>query len=154
MNEAETYELSDQALGALMMALQKSLLEQSDIIPVLKAFEFVSTTDGLKILNPPVVRIPNENLEEHWRMPTYVYKCVSCSQIISIFHSFSEVVTDCELCGVENSLQKDYSTPFRSGKAKKQSDRPVGEITNDFIEQTREEIKQEKESLKRELFND
>ena len=65
MNEAETYELSDQALGALMMALQKSLLEQSDIVPVLKAFEFVSSTDGFKIVNPPIVRIPNENLEEH-----------------------------------------------------------------------------------------
>jgi hypothetical protein len=65
MNETETYELSDQALGALMMALQKSLLEQSDIVPVLKAFEFVNTTDGLQIVNPPIVRIPNENIEEH-----------------------------------------------------------------------------------------
>ena len=33
--------LSDQALGAVMMALQKSLLEQSDIVPVLKDFDFV-----------------------------------------------------------------------------------------------------------------
>ena len=30
--------LSDQALGAVMMALQKSLLEQSDIVPVLEQF--------------------------------------------------------------------------------------------------------------------
>ena len=65
MNETETYGLSDQALGALMMALQKSLLEQSDIVPVLKDFQFVSAEGGLKILNPPVVRIPNENLEEY-----------------------------------------------------------------------------------------
>jgi hypothetical protein len=63
MSETETYNLSDQALGALMMALQKSLLEQSDIVPMLKDFEFVSTMDGLKILNPPVVRIPNEIAE-------------------------------------------------------------------------------------------
>ena len=34
--------LSDQALGAIMMALQKSLMEQSDIIPVLKEFNFVT----------------------------------------------------------------------------------------------------------------
>mgnify|MGYP000156138232 CR=1 FL=1 len=32
--------LSDEALGAIMMALQKSLMEQSDIVPVLKAMEF------------------------------------------------------------------------------------------------------------------
>ena len=37
-----TFKLSDQALGAIMMALQKSLMEQSDIVPVLKAFELLS----------------------------------------------------------------------------------------------------------------
>ena len=37
--------LSDQALGAVMMALQKSLLEQSDIVPVLKGFE-LETRNG------------------------------------------------------------------------------------------------------------
>ena len=30
----ETMKLSDQAVGAVMMALQKSLLEQSDIVPL------------------------------------------------------------------------------------------------------------------------
>jgi len=48
--------LSDQALGAVMMALQKSLLEESDIIPVLKGFEFVTTGDSedeLVVKNPP-----------------------------------------------------------------------------------------------------
>jgi len=59
MSKVETSQLSDQALGALMMALQKSLMEQSDIIPVLKGFNFVDTTAGLEIVNPPVVRIPN-----------------------------------------------------------------------------------------------
>ena len=34
MSEEKKMQLSDQAMGALMMALQKSLLEQSDIIPV------------------------------------------------------------------------------------------------------------------------
>ena len=52
--------LSNQALGALMMALQKSLLEQSDIVPVLKDFQFVDTEGGLEVLNPPVVRVPNK----------------------------------------------------------------------------------------------
>ena len=31
--------LSDQALAAIMMALQKALTEQTDIVPVLKSFE-------------------------------------------------------------------------------------------------------------------
>jgi|TARA_Y100000310_G_C20211444_1_gene591505 hypothetical protein len=47
--------LSNQALGALMMALQKSLLEQSDIVPVLEDFTFTDTPNGLIVDNPPVV---------------------------------------------------------------------------------------------------
>ena len=38
--------LSDSALGAVMLALQKSLMEQTDIVPVLKGFEFeIDSTD-------------------------------------------------------------------------------------------------------------
>ena len=60
----ETMKLSNQALGALMMALQKSLLEQSDIIPVLQDFNFVSTEEGLIVKNPPVVHHMTEPDEQ------------------------------------------------------------------------------------------
>tara|TARA_R110000803_G_scaffold200270_1_gene264580 strand:- start:1718 stop:1909 length:192 start_codon:yes stop_codon:yes gene_type:complete len=63
MSEVQTFELSDQALGALMMALQKSLMEQTDIVPLLKGFQFVNTDTGLDIMNPPVVRVPNKEAE-------------------------------------------------------------------------------------------
>lgn len=50
--------LSDQALGALMMALQKSLLEQSDIVPMLKSFNFELDEDERLICrNPPSFRV-------------------------------------------------------------------------------------------------
>lgn len=46
--------LSNQALGAIMMALQKSLLEQSDIVPTLRGFDFsVSEGEELVVSNPP-----------------------------------------------------------------------------------------------------
>ena len=48
--------LSDQALGAVMMALQKSLLEQSDIVPVLKGMKFRLSETGLVVMNPPIVK--------------------------------------------------------------------------------------------------
>ena len=48
-------QLSDQALGALMLALQNSLLNQTDIVPVLKEFDFTETSTGLVVKNPPVV---------------------------------------------------------------------------------------------------
>lgn len=62
MESTEVYQLSDQALGSLMMALQKSLMEESDIVPVLKGFQFVNTAAGLEVTNPPVVRLPNKDL--------------------------------------------------------------------------------------------
>ena len=46
-------QLSDQALGAVMIALQKSLMEQSDIVPVLKGFVFTEGNAGLVVENPP-----------------------------------------------------------------------------------------------------
>jgi len=50
--------LSDEAMGAIMMALQKSLMEQSDIVPTLKGFNFETSEEGeLYVLNPPVVHV-------------------------------------------------------------------------------------------------
>jgi hypothetical protein len=48
-------QLSNQAVGAVMMALQKSLMEQSDIVPVLRDFNLIETEDGLVVTNPPVL---------------------------------------------------------------------------------------------------
>ena len=49
--------LSNEAVGAVMMALQKSLLEQSDIVPTLKGFNLKVNEEGeLYIMNPPLVK--------------------------------------------------------------------------------------------------
>ena len=53
--------LSDEALGALMMALQRSLMEQSDIVPILKGFNFrVNENKELFIMNPPILKLDEE----------------------------------------------------------------------------------------------
>ena len=52
--------LSTQAVGAVMMALQKSLMEQSDIVPTLTDFEFKNSEDGLMVMNPPIWKIDSE----------------------------------------------------------------------------------------------
>jgi len=53
--------LSNQALGAVMMALQESLLNEMDIVPILKGFELTSGDDGLIVVNPPTVRFSNSS---------------------------------------------------------------------------------------------
>ena len=53
--------LSNQALGTLMMALQKSLLEQTDIVPILKDLNFiVGENETLNVTNPPNFKIDSD----------------------------------------------------------------------------------------------
>tara|TARA_Y100000592_G_C5305334_1_gene237478 strand:+ start:441 stop:653 length:213 start_codon:yes stop_codon:yes gene_type:complete len=56
-------QLTDQALGALMLALQNSLMNQTDIVPVLKEFNFTATDNGLVVENPPVVDMSDSDEE-------------------------------------------------------------------------------------------
>jgi hypothetical protein len=46
-------QLSDQALACVMVALQRSLMEQTDIVPVLKGFNFTLQDGQLSVENPP-----------------------------------------------------------------------------------------------------
>ncbi len=59
------YKLSNQAVGAIMMALQKSLLEQSDIVPVLREFDVqVDDSNELVVMNPPTVEVREGRTED------------------------------------------------------------------------------------------
>jgi hypothetical protein len=51
--------LSNQAIGSIMMALQKGIIEQTDITSLLQEFELVETDDGLVVENPPIVSAEN-----------------------------------------------------------------------------------------------
>ena len=58
------HKLSSQAIGAIMMALQKSLLEQSDIVPVLKGFDFkVDDKHELYVMNPPLIKLDDSDAQ-------------------------------------------------------------------------------------------
>ena len=61
MEQYKTHKLSTQALGAVMMALQESLLNELDIVPILKNFDLVETDDGLVVKNPPTVRFSDNS---------------------------------------------------------------------------------------------
>jgi hypothetical protein len=48
--------LSTEAMGALMMCLQKSILEQADIVPMLMDLKFKDVDGELFVLNPQNIR--------------------------------------------------------------------------------------------------
>ncbi len=61
--------LSNQAVGALMMALQRSLMEQSDIVPTLQQMDFQVNPDDnshseLVVTNPPSINLDDIAVEE------------------------------------------------------------------------------------------
>ena len=54
-------QLSNQALGAIMLALQESLLNELDIVPILKGFKLTESDEGLMVTNPPTVRFTDDS---------------------------------------------------------------------------------------------
>ena len=60
----DTLHLSNQAIGALMITLQKGLLEQTDITDLLRDFELTNTDEGLVVENPPILRLNSDEDKE------------------------------------------------------------------------------------------
>jgi hypothetical protein len=48
-------------MGAIMMALQESLLNELDIVPILKGFDLEESDAGLVVKNPPTVRLTDDS---------------------------------------------------------------------------------------------
>tara|TARA_R110002020_G_scaffold149972_4_gene326468 strand:+ start:265 stop:441 length:177 start_codon:yes stop_codon:yes gene_type:complete len=54
--------LSNQALGAVMLALQKGVMEQEDITGLLRDFELEENNDGeLEVSNPPTISVQDSD---------------------------------------------------------------------------------------------
>jgi hypothetical protein len=59
--------LSDQAVGSVMMLLQKALIEQTDVVEGMKRLDFVSVDGQLFVMNPPTFKFedPEDTEEDH-----------------------------------------------------------------------------------------
>ena len=58
------FKFSSPAVGAIMLALQKGIMEQVDITGLLQEFEIVNSADGLMVNNPPIINVPQESTEK------------------------------------------------------------------------------------------
>tara|TARA_R110000822_G_scaffold69930_1_gene169458 strand:- start:395 stop:637 length:243 start_codon:yes stop_codon:yes gene_type:complete len=77
-------------------------------------------------------------------MPSYVYECSDCKEVIEVFHSMSEEKTDCEACGAENTLNKIPEVPIYL----KNSD--AGNIVKRHIEDAKQQVREDKEKMTKE----
>jgi|6_EtaG_2_1085325.scaffolds.fasta_scaffold48769_2 putative FmdB family regulatory protein len=81
-------------------------------------------------------------------MPRYRYQCEECEEFTDAIHSYKEVLTDCEKCNTEKSLKKMISVPYYGAKKLSEDEAKIGNITNKFIEENRNVLKQQKEEIK------
>ena len=86
-------------------------------------------------------------------MPRYTYQCEKCEKLFQIAHSIKEKYDTCTQCDKEckdkGGLKRIPSIPLVVSKKKRQ---PVGVLVKSFIEETREDLKQEKQNLKEEEY--
>ena len=83
-------------------------------------------------------------------MPRYFYKCQSCDTTLKFYHSMNETKEDCTSCGVENILKKIPS--MISSSNIKEKNKKVGSVVKQSIEAFREDLEDEKQKLKSELY--
>ena len=82
-------------------------------------------------------------------MPKYSYKCIQCDNIITIYHSFKEKKTHCDICESPDSLKR---LPSRFTLYKEKKTNKVGSLVNQSISEFKDELEQEKQKLKNEFF--
>jgi putative FmdB family regulatory protein len=81
-------------------------------------------------------------------MPRYVYHCEKCDNTFEYYHGMKEKKSECEVCKQQTLLK----LPHFSGTIKKEIKQKPGSIVENYIEEAREEIKREKEELRKTEF--
>tara|TARA_R100000152_G_C6782181_1_gene218828 strand:- start:321 stop:563 length:243 start_codon:yes stop_codon:yes gene_type:complete len=76
-------------------------------------------------------------------VPSYVYECSDCEEVVEVFHSMSTEKTDCDICGSKNSLIKIPEVPIyvKSNTA--------GKVVKKHIEDVKQQVREEKENMKK-----
>ena len=89
-------------------------------------------------------------------MPIYVYFCEECGKESKVLHSIKEKYTVCneandsDCTGTLKRLPSNFSAQYKKQDKKYK----FGSLVKDFIEETREELKGEKETLRNQEYEE
>ena len=83
-------------------------------------------------------------------MPTYQYQCDGCKLIFEEFHSMTETVEKCQKCAAP--VQRLLSTPLNLKKNNNFGKKKPGNVVKQYIKDTKEQIRQDKERILSEDF--
>lgn len=87
-------------------------------------------------------------------MPRYIYKCQACEIVFQKVHSIKEKLKDCEECETKGVLQRIPSMPLVLTKKQSNEKKEVGSLVKEYIEDVKEELKQEKKELSNQIYKD
>jgi len=88
------------------------------------------------------------------RMPRYTYKCRTCDFVFQIVHSIKEKLTDCENCNTTSTLQRIPSMPLILNKKQGEENREVGSFVKEYIENAKDDLREEKKELSNQEYKD
>jgi putative FmdB family regulatory protein len=86
-------------------------------------------------------------------MPKYTYHCYKCECTIDAWHPIKEVKTTCTSCG-DNKLVRvppSFTLKKKNTNSKKQK---VGDVVKSSIEGFREDLKEQKEAIKKQEYKE
>jgi len=86
-------------------------------------------------------------------VPIYTYNCLQCSEFFEVRHGIAEKAEECKLCK-NKKIKKVPSMPLLLKKSAPEDGGKVGDVTKKFIENSREDLKKEKKSLKEKTYED
>lgn len=87
-------------------------------------------------------------------MPRYIYKCLACEVVFQKVHSIKEKLKDCDECNSESTLQRIPTIPLVLTKKETNEKKEVGSLVKEYIEDAREDLKQEKKELSNQVYKD
>jgi|TARA_R110002012_G_C11593164_1_gene606461 putative FmdB family regulatory protein len=74
-------------------------------------------------------------------MPSYVYECSDCGDVLEVFHSMSDERTDCEVCKTKNTLNRIPEIPIYV------KSKTAGKVVQQHIEEAKQQIREDKERV-------
>lgn len=81
-------------------------------------------------------------------MPAYVYRCRDCNSTFEVRHSMSEKQEKCTVCEGHNIFK--VPSISKSFGLKNANNSVPGKIVDDYIRETKDEIKKEKKRMQSE----
>ena len=85
-------------------------------------------------------------------MPKYFYRCTDCNYEFEIYHSMKECLDFCDQCELKTLIRVPSLVYTNIVKKNKKTKKVVGSVVKEFIEDTKQQLKSEKQMLKKENF--